>query len=51
MFFRATEKSSGSGLGLYIAKETVERLDGEIIVKSTFNEGSTFTVKIPNKVH
>ncbi|NCP83701.1 MAG: PAS domain S-box protein [Bacteroidetes bacterium] len=51
MFFRATEKSTGSGLGLYIAKETVERLHGSICVNSTFGEGSIFTVRIPNQNH
>ncbi len=30
MFFRATDRSQGSGLGLYVAKETVERLYGNI---------------------
>lgn len=30
MFFRATDRSQGSGLGLYIVKETVERLYGDI---------------------
>jgi signal transduction histidine kinase len=34
MFFRIAENSVGSGLGLYIVKETVERLHGKIEVKS-----------------
>ena len=51
MFFRATEKSTGSGLGLYIAKETVEKLNGTITSESTFGEGSIFTVRIPNKIN
>ena len=29
MFFRATLQSTGSGLGLYIVKETVEKLGGK----------------------
>lgn len=48
MFYRATENSSGSGLGLYIVKETVEKLDGTITVDSTVNEGTTFTITLPN---
>jgi PAS domain S-box-containing protein len=50
MFFRATEKSTGSGLGLYIAKETLEKLNGKISVHSVFGEGSTFQITIPNFV-
>ncbi len=38
----------GSGLGLYISKEIVERHHGEIIVKSDGrNTGSTFTIRLP----
>jgi PAS domain S-box-containing protein len=47
MFFRAHEKSEGSGLGLYIAKEMILKLNGEIQVESKKNEGSTFSIKIP----
>jgi signal transduction histidine kinase len=48
MFFRATDKSEGAGLGLYIVKETVEKLHGQISVQSTQNEGTSFWIKIPN---
>ncbi len=34
MFYRATEKSEGSGLGLYIVKEIVDKLNGNISVIS-----------------
>jgi signal transduction histidine kinase len=47
MFFRATNTASGSGLGLYILKRSVDRLKGTIELKSQVNEGSTFTVKLP----
>lgn len=49
MFYRGTEKSNGAGLGLYIVKETIGKLKGEINVTSKFSEGSTFRVSIPNK--
>ena len=49
MFFKISKKSLGSGLGLYIAKETVNKLNGEIKVESELDEGSTFTIEIPNK--
>lgn len=47
MFYRATEKSKGSGLGLYIVKETLDKLNGSISFQSTFGKGTTFTVSIP----
>lgn len=48
MFYRATEHNHGSGIGLYIAKETVEKLSGSIMVRSIKSVGTTFSVTIPN---
>jgi signal transduction histidine kinase len=48
MFFRASSRGTGSGLGLYIVKEVVNKLNGEIMVKSDYGKGSTFTVLLPN---
>ena len=47
MFYRANEKSEGSGLGLYILKRAVERLQGEIHLLSHEGIGTTFTVCLP----
>lgn len=47
MFFRASEQSQGSGLGLYIVKETLEKLNGKIEVSSTPKIGSSFKMEIP----
>jgi signal transduction histidine kinase len=47
MFFRASESSSGSGLGLYIVKETITKLSGSIQLESAPGIGSTFIVKLP----
>ena len=47
MFFRASVKSEGSGLGLYIVKETLQKLGGSIWVESTLGKGSTFSFEIP----
>jgi PAS domain S-box-containing protein len=48
MFFRATERAKGSGLGLYIVKETVAKLRGTIEVKSAFGKSTTFEITLPN---
>jgi PAS domain S-box-containing protein len=47
MFFRASVKSEGSGLGLYIVKETLQKMNGTIWVESTPGAGSIFTFAIP----
>lgn len=47
MFFRATEGSEGSGLGLYIVWETVQKLGGTIACTSELGVGSTFTLALP----
>ena len=41
------EGSKGSGLGLYIVKETVDKLQGKIDVVSKLNQGTTFTIELP----
>lgn len=47
MFYRASENSEGSGLGLYIVKETLDKLGGDISVHSEAGKGSTFTFALP----
>ena len=49
MFFRATETASGSGMGLYIVKEAVEKMAGQVSVTSVEGEGTDFTVVVPNR--
>jgi PAS domain S-box-containing protein len=48
MFFRASHDSIGSGLGLYIVKETINKIKGKISVVSTLGQGTSFTIEIPN---
>ncbi|MEO9967227.1 MAG: HAMP domain-containing sensor histidine kinase [Reichenbachiella sp.] len=48
MFYRASPEAKGSGLGLYIVQETLEKLNGTIEVESTLGEGTKFIVTIPN---
>jgi signal transduction histidine kinase len=49
MFYRGTERSEGAGLGLYIVKEAVEKLNGRIDVESREGVGSVFTITLANQ--
>jgi PAS domain S-box-containing protein len=44
MFYRASSNVTGTGLGLYICKEIINKLNGKINVKSELGKGSTFEV-------
>ena len=46
MFYRASENSHGTGLGLYIVKETLARIGGSVEVKSRKGTGTTFKVTL-----
>jgi len=48
MFYRASERSMGAGLGLYITKETVKKLGGNISIRSAEQKGTTVTISLPN---
>lgn len=48
MFYRATELSQGSGLGMYIVKQSIDKLEGEITISSEFKKGTTFKITLPN---
>ncbi|GAA5039989.1 hypothetical protein GCM10011506_39940 [Marivirga lumbricoides] len=48
MFYRASENSEGSGLGMYIVKNVIKKLNADIKVESEERKGTTFTVTVPN---
>ncbi len=50
MFFRASLGTHGSGLGLYITKQVIEKLGGSISVQSEFGTGTQFVITIPSYV-
>lgn len=47
MFYKAHDNSRGTGLGLYIVNESLQRLKGSIEVVSYYGKGSTFKFKVP----
>ena len=47
MFYRGTEKSKGSGLGLFIVKETLAALKGKIHVDSIPGSETIFIIILP----
>jgi signal transduction histidine kinase len=48
MFFRGTVKSKGAGLGLYIVRETIGKLNGRITIHSDYGKGTTVELELPN---
>lgn len=48
MFYRATDTSKGSGIGLYIVKNAVEKLNGSIQIESENGVGTNFIIKLPS---
>ena len=49
MFYRGQSEIKGSGLGLFIVKETLSKLGGKIEVNSTNKAGASFNITIPNQ--
>jgi PAS domain S-box-containing protein len=45
-----TRGVGGTGLGLYISRELVERMDGRIWVESDGSGGSTFSIELPRPI-
>jgi PAS domain S-box-containing protein len=48
MFYRLSGKTPGSGFGLYIVKETLEKMHGKIEVQSEIGVGTTFIITLKN---
>jgi len=46
-FYTTKEPGKGTGLGLFIVRQVVERNGGRISVKSTVGKGTTFTLEFP----
>ncbi len=50
LFYRGSEKSKGTGMGLYIAREVTNKMDGSLSVQSSELDGSVFSLWLPNQV-
>ncbi|MES2513544.1 MAG: hybrid sensor histidine kinase/response regulator [Bacteroidota bacterium] len=51
LFFRTEDSlnTEGTGIGLYIVKEAIEKVNGTITVSSELMKGTSFNILIPNK--
>ena len=50
MFFKTADHHPGAGLGLYIVKEALEKMEGTIEVHSKVEKGTEFNIHLPNKI-
>jgi signal transduction histidine kinase len=50
MFYRGSEGSQGAGLGLYITREIVRRLRGEVQIASVPGQETIVTLTLPNEL-
>lgn len=48
IFYRISGSTPGSGLGLYLVKETIDKLSGTITVQSQINSGTKFLITLSN---
>lgn len=48
---RGTEDEAGTGLGLILCREIMEKHNGEISVKSEDGKGSTFSIFLPKNIY
>jgi len=48
MFYRANDEAKGSGIGLFLVRESVKMLRGTIEVESLLDKGTTFLLTLPN---
>ncbi|MFT4521762.1 MAG: PAS domain S-box-containing protein [Bacteroidia bacterium] len=48
LFYRANSGSKGTGIGLYIVKDAIDKLKGRIEVRSGYTKGTTFVVHLKN---
>lgn len=50
IFFKGNNQEGGSGIGLYIVKEALDKMEGSIALKTKPDNGTLFSIKIPNRI-
>ncbi|NOS93030.1 MAG: HAMP domain-containing histidine kinase [Cyclobacteriaceae bacterium] len=50
LHYKATSRSGGSGLGLYLVRKAVSKLRGQISFTSKVGEGTVFKLKLPYRL-
>ena len=48
MFYRASDYAKGSGIGLFLVRESAKMLRGTIAVESELQKGTTFILTLPS---
>jgi signal transduction histidine kinase len=48
MYYKANERSTGDGLGLYLVRKPVEKLNGALELKKILKVGTEVKITIPN---
>jgi len=51
MFFKTKESKEGSGLGLFVVKEALDKMNGTISLASERDKGTVFTITLPNQLN
>jgi ligand-binding sensor domain-containing protein/signal transduction histidine kinase len=51
MFYRGHELSAGNGLGLYLVKNVLNKINGKITVETAERSYSRFIVSVPQEIH
>lgn len=46
MFYRGTSSAPGTGLGLYICKEMLQKMGAEFLLESSLGKGTRFTINL-----
>ncbi len=50
IFYRANTHAKGTGIGLYLVREYLQKIKGTVNVRSVFGEGTEFVIDIPNQL-